>query len=64
MAAVTVAVTPLNLTVLLASVVLKPLPRSLTLVPPLPICGENSEMLSAPAALRRIATMLPTASYS
>jgi hypothetical protein len=61
-AAETVADVPLNLTVLLAAVVLKPVPKIVIELPTGPAFGVNSEIAIADAAPLRIDVMLPTAS--
>ena len=61
-AALTVAVVVLNFTVLLAGVVLKPDPYSVTVVPAGPTLGVNSVRLTVLAPLLRMAVMLPARS--
>ena len=59
----TVALTPLKATLLLAGVVLKPLPWMLTVVPGPPCAGEKLKMEKfPPLAERLMAMILPAAS--
>src|SRR2546428_2026826 len=60
----TVAVTPLNLTMLELGVVLKAVPYTRTAAPTDPACGANSITESVVATWRLIAVMFPTASYA
>ncbi|MFT0736829.1 hypothetical protein POZ19_20150 [Ralstonia wenshanensis] len=64
LAAVTAAATPLNATELALAVVLKPLPKIVTLVPARPPLGEKLAIASVFAVLPLTAVMLPTASYA
>ena len=61
-AALTTAVVPLNLTVLLASVVLKPEPTTVTVVPTGPALGLKSETEMTEEACFLMLVMLPAAS--
>ncbi|MGC4062295.1 MAG: hypothetical protein QM749_16180 [Aquabacterium sp.] len=64
LADVTVAATPLNLTVLFAATGSKPVPKMDTLVPALPLAGEKSARLRALAATCLMDVILPAASYA
>jgi hypothetical protein len=61
-AAVTVALTPLNVTVLLAGVALNPMPWITTVLAVGPMFGVNSMIETAPVEWREIDSRLPTAS--
>jgi hypothetical protein len=61
-AAVTVALVPLKVTVLLAGVALNPIPWMMTVVPTGPRFGVNSMIVTAPEEWRAIDSRFPTAS--
>ena len=62
LAEVTVAFTPLNRTVLLAAVALKPEPSMVTLVPTAPLTGSKPVTANWPLPTRRTWRILPTES--
>ena len=64
LAAVTTAATPLNLTELAPPVVLKPLPKRVTLVPAGPLLGEKLAIANVLTSSALTAVMLPAASYA
>ena len=62
-AVVTVAATPLNVTVFWLGVALKPVPDIVTVEPTMPAFGVKSLIATAASPGRSIAVMFPTGSY-